>query len=830
MSLSALPVTPVDLTTLQAGVQFFTNAGQASSQATVINTPGSGQSVFTYTASLLNSNIQLSQVAMAVGAIAESGTLAVGDAATPNTLTFFTTNFLPAQIAFGAAHGFNQTVYASEALGEALATSTSSMAAFNADWVTGLSDSAFVTAVSTATGIHASAISTWLSNWTTLLGNAAEARGATLGDAIGTALINPTSANLETVFSTPSSNGFTPNAVTGLVANALIDVAQGTYVTGVALGALPTHTPLQGELVPTGPTFDLTTGVDTLALNQSNSTVNGLFGGAGATWTPGDTITGAAGTTDQVFNITGNGTLGSINVTDLPTNKVSGVETLNVNANTAVGAVATEAVQGDFTATGPMGDWVGLTTLNVNSGGNLSFADNVTVDPTTAVNIMDTNLLGTTFGNALTVTGGSIITITENNFSENFGGIVVNGGTGTTHVSITQTETDTSLDGIVTITDVNGASTTAAGTITTVVLNGLSVGPTELGINTITDNALTHLSVWNSDSEQFGIPDTSDPPPGFTFPTGAQLVITDNLATPTATTLTLSLSNDGINPFPFGENAALAITDTNNEYSTVHLTVVSNSFVQFMDNGLVTLDTPTSGTGALVGEFTTAGDPLGTPSTFFDSVAAAVNFDFSGLNGPNNIEVNRGATFNADVYTLGNFGTDNGYFTGVSGNTTAQAFTITNTNPLNVATINFGSGAYNIFDPGAHGNFAYVNTAPNGAGLVSGLSATPNLAQWGAIFNSLAGDTLQFAKDPVQSILDGPAATTVLLGIQAGLANPAHSATFFSDAAGNTFVFDHADSNALSVTPADALVEFVGVPYSVATGSTLDVNHVIHLA
>ena len=718
MSLSALPVTPVDLTTLQAGVQFFTNAGQASSQATVINTPGSGQSVFTYTASLLNSNIQLSQVAMAVGAIAESGTLAVGDAATPNTLTFFTTNFLPAQIAFGAAHGFNQTVYASEALGEALATSTSSMAAFNADWVTGLSDSAFVTAVSTATGIHASAISTWLSNWTTLLGNAAEARGATLGDAIGTALINPTSANLETVFSTPSSNGFTPNAVTGLVANALIDVAQGTYVTGVALGALPTHTPLQGELVPTGPTFDLTTGVDTLALNQSNSTVNGLFGGAGATWTPGDTITGAAGTTDQVFNITGNGTLGSINVTDLPTNKVSGVETLNVNANTAVGAVATEAVQGDFTATGPMGDWVGLTTLNVNSGGNLSFADNVTIDPTTAVNIADTSIFGTSVGSPLTVNGGSLISIIENNLGQNLGGIDVNGGTGTTHVSITQTEVDTSLYGIVTITD-GGFATNAAGTITDVVLSGLSTtspGFNGLGINNINDNALATLTVNNSDNEQF----FGTLPPGVvSIPNsevGAQLHITDNLATPTATTLALSLSNDGISQDPFEDNAALTIWDVNNEYTTVHLTVGTNSMANFVDNGLVTLDTPTAGTGALVGQFSTGtinsvdANTLGEASTFYDSVAAAVNFDFSGLNGPNWIAVDRGATFNADVYTLGNFGTDNGYFSNVGGNPTAipvalsQDFSIFNTNPNanNTATINFGSGAYNIFDPAEH--------------------------------------------------------------------------------------------------------------------------------
>ena len=78
---------------------------------------------------------------------------------------------------------------------------------------------------------------------------------------------------------------------------------------------------------------------------------------------------------------------------------------------------------------------------------------------------------------ALTVTGGSVITITENNGGHfNGGGITVTGDSGTTSVSVTQTENDVndSNNGVVTITDVNGASTTAAGTITNVWLDGLS--------------------------------------------------------------------------------------------------------------------------------------------------------------------------------------------------------------------------------------------------------------------------------------------------------------------------------------------------------------------
>ena len=206
MSLTALPVTSTDLTTLQSGVQFFTNTSQATSQAAAINAPGSTQSVFTYAASLINSNISLSQVAMAVSAIAESGTIAVGDTTTPNTLTFLSTQFLPNQVAFAAANGFNQTVFAAQALGLALAGTSG----FQADWA-GLSGSAFVTSVAGATGLNASAIQGFLTNWTNFytangtiggLTVTQAAYGATLGDAIGVALLNPTSANLQSVFST----------------------------------------------------------------------------------------------------------------------------------------------------------------------------------------------------------------------------------------------------------------------------------------------------------------------------------------------------------------------------------------------------------------------------------------------------------------------------------------------------------------------------------------------------------------------------------------------------------------------------------------------------
>ena len=419
MSLFALPVTVSDLTQLQQGLQFFTNTAEATAQAATINAGNS--SVFIYASQLLSSNISLSQVAMADSALMEGGTIAVGNTTTPNTLTFLTTQFLPAQVAVGVANNFNPTVYAAEALGLALA----STAGFQTNFA-GLSTSAFVQAVANATGTNASAITGFVNNWIAFYSGPGSnahpgltvtqaAYGAAFGDAVGVALLNPTPANLQTVFSTQTPQTptqFSPNTVKGLVANALIDVAEGTYVTGVALGALPAHTPLQGEFTAAATTnVFLTTGVDNatqgfstsstgspllngFTATTSNTTFNGTVGGTGATWTAGDQVTAATGTTGQTFNLQGIGTLGVNNVTSVgPGNKVSGIQTVNITASPTTVAGTTvpgQAIQGDFTATGPEGEWVGLTALNVQSGGNSAGADLLTVGAAVAVTITDT--------------------------------------------------------------------------------------------------------------------------------------------------------------------------------------------------------------------------------------------------------------------------------------------------------------------------------------------------------------------------------------------------------------------------------------------------------
>ncbi len=223
---------------------------------------------------------------------------------------------------------------------------------------------------------------------------------------------------------------------------------------------------------------------------------------------------------------------------------------------------------------------------------------------------------------------------------------------------------------------------------------------------------------------------------------------------------------------------------------------------EFNDNGLTTLNTPTAGTGSL-------------NATFNDDVAAAVNFNFSNLNGANDIEVNRGDAAPADVYTLGNFGTNN--LVGAD----SQALTIEGAGGASTATINFGSGAYNISVPThAGGAYSFVDTAPNGAGLANSNS----VATWAQIVGALTGDTLTFQPDQVQNVSSFGAVANLATGIADALQTAAHTASEFNFG-GNTYFFDHADaSNA--ITAKDAMVEVAGV----FNALTVDSNHVIHFA
>jgi hypothetical protein len=251
MSLFALPVSVSDLTKLQLGIEFFTNPGEATTEAGQITNPPATPTVYSYAVDLLANNISLSQVAMAV----DSLMFGVTDKVTE--LTKLATQFLPAQVANAVAHNLNPTVYAAEALGLALAGGNGTSNAF-ATHFGSLSVSDFASAVASLTGINSGAIQQFVNNWINFytanppaggLAVTLASYGAAFGDAVGAALLNPT------------VNGSLALLVSE-TQNALIDNAEGSYKAGIALIAEPAHLPLQGEalLIPGagGPPFGRT--------------------------------------------------------------------------------------------------------------------------------------------------------------------------------------------------------------------------------------------------------------------------------------------------------------------------------------------------------------------------------------------------------------------------------------------------------------------------------------------------------------------------------------------------------------------------------------------
>src|SRR5262245_33450010 len=194
MSLYALPVSVSDLTTLQNGIQFFTNVPQATQEAALINNPPFSATVFSYAQQLLAANVALSQVAMADFA------LMLGVTDNVAHLAAISTQFLPPQFNVAVTHvpPFDPVVYDAEAYGLAIAAINNGNNAF-ATGFGGLSITAFAAAFSTITGTSAAAIQLFVQNWIAFFtgpGSGAHAGisaqlaayGAAAGDAIGVAL------------------------------------------------------------------------------------------------------------------------------------------------------------------------------------------------------------------------------------------------------------------------------------------------------------------------------------------------------------------------------------------------------------------------------------------------------------------------------------------------------------------------------------------------------------------------------------------------------------------------------------------------------------------
>jgi hypothetical protein len=312
--------------------------------------------------------------------------------------------------------------------------------------------------------------------------------------------------------------------------------AIGSLLAAAALtdtGSGPTYGSLPVPSTP-GQTYTLTTGTDKITITGNNSVVNGTgsagSSGSGATYTSGDVINGGAflGNTLNVVDLaTGAGS--SWTPTSVTTT-VSGIQTVNFSSAEAVTADVTKG-------------FTGLTALNIVSGSDGSTVDVVAAGAGTAVKVTDTTSLKAVGAN-LTVTGGSSVAIAEANggFINAGKTITVAGGTGTTSVSVVQTENAAGNDQAVAITDVNEVAG-AKGVITSVTLDGLD-NTANYAIN---DNALASLTINNAVS-------------------GAVVVITEGAYSAPATSLALALTSD----------ASFTLNDAGSKYTALAITTGGN--------------------------------------------------------------------------------------------------------------------------------------------------------------------------------------------------------------------------------------------------------------
>ena len=316
-------------------------------------------------------------------------------------------------------------------------------------------------------------------------------------------------------------------------------------------------------------TYNLTTGIDNIALSSDFNVVNGIAGGVTSssatllsllsTFNPGDSITAASGTTGNVLNLTdayaqsygiNSSSSGSIwQVLSSPQVTVQGIGTANLYTAGSINVDTTL--------------WTGLTALNVNCadfGVNGDYSkDVITAASTTAVTVNDvyTFLNASSSASAgigtLTVNGGSSVTVNVNQGNhENTdvsAQIIVNGGSGTKSVTINETYTGSGHSDSAVINDVNYISTSSSATGQSV-SNGVIADVTLTGFAgstaTINDSNLTTLTASSM--------------------TDATVTIKEGAYINPAAALQLNVANDSF----------LTVTDYNGSYTGLTVTVTGS--------------------------------------------------------------------------------------------------------------------------------------------------------------------------------------------------------------------------------------------------------------
>jgi sugar lactone lactonase YvrE len=577
------------------------------------------------------------------------------------------------------------------------------------------------------------------------------------------------------------------------VQNSLLNSADNSQSTGfyggASIGLLPTT-------------------VTTINNSTPNAILTGILGAGAnnpATFISGDSINLAGGnTTLNLFDFSGG--------TALPANAtVSGVNTLNLASRGSIGSAGSAD---NFTA------WSGLTTLNVTVSatgigtGNNGLI-NVVAGSSAVVNLTAKDAYSTTNGlnsqvGAVTLIGGSIITITQNlstvdGSAISGGGITVNGGSATSSVTVTQSAAVSGKvsDSMVILNDVSANSTTLAGSLTTVVLNNYGSG------SSISDNAIRSLSLSG---------------------TGGTLTINDSNTGGAALSLTLTgLSATGDN----------TVTDQNSEISSLNIITVGttgSTLNGFVDSHLTSISIQGSSALTLLNPSASVTSYSVDGSTASLTVAA-----HSGANEAT-LTLNGAVTYNttADAISTGIIlaaGTDNSNIsfttTGALGSSNSNSFTLGNGNNTlsdivrnagSTTTISVGTGSNQI---STGSNSVNIAVGSHASGIVDSFSVGANGNGSLSILTTLTGaqkgdmismaDAAQFNGTAITAAnvaSSGGDAATLTGWVNAALSAQganlqSHGVSWFNFG-GNTYLLEQANSQGSAFAAGDTLVKLVG--------------------
>ena len=453
-----------------------------------------------------------------------------------------------------------------------LAGTTGPLANFSAaatSWTNTQSSAVQYAGTSTSDAALSSAVTT------VAAANAAAAAAALIGKTFtltsGTDSFSGSSA-LDTFVATNTSTAAVFTAGDSLIGGGGNDVfsvsqASGTWSqpTGITVSGIPTvnATLVGGGSISTASGSGFV-GVTALNVNSSAGTVSATGDSTTAialttTPTTGNTTAVQGGSNDSVTltnAITGNSVTVGSSAAPVGTVAITVNDQLAITANVTAATAITNATSNPGGA------------IAVTGGTAITVTQNVATDPTTASAALTSSNYYDLSAGTVTVTGTAVTTqVTSTQTAPALHVIQISGSD---NVSNAKNGIVGVLDNAVVITDATSTSTTAAGTIATVTLNGYG------GSSSVTSNALTTLNLSNAATKANNL-------------TAARLTLTNSLATGAPTALTINQ----------GAGASGYLYDANNKITTLNVatTAATGTLTGFNGSNVNTLNV--SGAGVL---------------------------------------------------------------------------------------------------------------------------------------------------------------------------------------------------------------------------------------